>query len=64
MDDTEKSCNIANRLKGEGIFSAVHIIKSDGEDPEEHMKRILKTGGNLQWITSEKFNTNLFKYLW
>ena len=64
MDDTEKSTNIAKRLKGSGIFSTTHIIKSDGEDPEEKMKRILKNNGNLQWITTEKFNNNLFKHLW
>lgn len=56
MDETKISIRIANKLKGAGIFCPIHIIKSDGEDPEEHMKEILKRGGKLQWITYEKFN--------
>jgi type I restriction enzyme S subunit len=52
---------IANKLKGAGFFCPIHIIKSDGEDPEEHMKAILNRGGNLQWITSDKFNNNKIK---
>lgn len=56
MDETKISVRIANKLKGAGFFCPIHIIKSNGEDPEERMKAILKNGGNLQWITSEKFN--------
>ena len=56
MDETKISVRIANKLKGAGFFCPIRIIKSNGEDPEEHMKAILKNGGNLQWITSEKFN--------
>ena len=61
MDETKISVRIANKLKGAGFFCPIHIIKSDGEDPEEHMKAILNRGGNLQWITSDKFNNNKIK---
>lgn len=64
MDETKISKRIADKLKAAGMFCPIHIIKSNGEDPEEHMKAILKRGGNLQWITSEKFNEGKLFKVW
>lgn len=54
MDETSISTKIADRLK-EDFTCPVGIIKSDGEDPEEHLKYLLNHGGEIQWIKSEKF---------
>lgn len=62
MDETKISIRIAEKLKASGIFCPIHIVKSNGEDPEEHMQNILKNGGKLQWITYEKFNKNEIKF--
>lgn len=64
MDETSISSKIANRLK-EDFTCPVAIIKSDGEDPEEHLKYLLAHDGNVQWITSKKFfkpQTDSLKY--
>ena len=65
MDETKISERVANKIKAAGIFCPVHIIRSNGKDPEEKMKEILSRGGYLHWITSDKFNNTkkLFK-LW
>jgi len=50
MDKTEISIRIAERLKQTIDYCPISIIKSNGEDPEECMKRKLKYGSVLQWI--------------
>ena len=54
MDETSISKKIGDRLKQE-ITCPVAIVKSDGEDPEEHLNRILKYSPDPRWITSDKF---------
>lgn len=54
MDETSISAKIADRLKRD-FTCPVAIIKSDGEDPEEHLKYLLAHNGKVQWITSDKF---------
>lgn len=56
MDETKLSVGIANRLKTVIDYCPIHIIPSEGEDPEENMKRILKRHGNLQWIKPKEEN--------
>lgn len=50
MDKTEISVRIAEKIKQTIDYCPISIIKSNGEDPEECMKRKLKAGANLQWI--------------
>lgn len=50
MDKTDISKRIASRIKQTIDYCPISIIKSDGEDPEECMKRRLKWGSELQWI--------------
>lgn len=42
MDETAISKRIADKLKSEIDYCPVYIIKSDGEDPEEHLTRLMK----------------------
>lgn len=55
MDETAISKRIANKIKSVIDYCPIRIIPSDGEDPEECMKRKLKYGSNLQWIKA-KYN--------
>lgn len=57
MDDTEKSINIANRVKSCIDYCPVNIIKSDGTDPEENMIKRINSGQELRWIKS-RLNIN------
>lgn len=50
MDSTDISTRIARKLSGTIDYCPIHIIKSDGTDPEENMIRRLKSGRKLQWI--------------
>lgn len=53
MDETKISVGIANKLKRVIDYCPINIIKSDGEDPEERMKRFMSYGKNfneLAWI--------------
>lgn len=52
MDETKISVNIANKLKRKIDYCPISIIKSNGEDPEECMKRRMSWGGNkeIAWI--------------
>jgi len=50
MDKTQISVSIAKKLKSIVDYCPIDIIKSDGEDPEECMKRRMKEGKVLQWI--------------
>jgi len=53
MDETAISKRIANKIKSVIDYCPIRIIQSDGEDPEECMKRKLKYGSNLQWIKAK-----------
>lgn len=50
MDKTEISKNIARKVVTKIDYCPIKIIKSNGEDPEERMKRYMKLGKNLQWV--------------
>lgn len=53
MDETRISVGIANKLKRVIDYCPINIIKSNGEDPEERMKRFMSYGKNfneLAWI--------------
>lgn len=50
LDETKLSNGIANKLRSVIDYCPIKIIRSNGEDPEEKMKRLLKCGSNLQWI--------------
>ena len=50
MDETKISNGIAAKLRSIIDYCPIEIIKSDGEDPEEHMIRRMNMGANLQWI--------------
>lgn len=54
MDETEISKRIAGRIKQELGYCEVRIIPSDGEDPEECMKRRMTYGKEIGWI-DEKY---------
>lgn len=53
MDETSISKRIAQKIKSVIDYCPIRIIPSEGEDPEECMKRKLKYGSNLQWIKSK-----------
>lgn len=61
MDETDISKRIASKIRSVIDYCPIGIIKSDGEDPEENMKKILRRNGNLQWIKSriKEENSNL-----
>lgn len=61
MDETSISDRIAGKIRASGCLCPVHVIKSNGQDPEEKMKEILSHNGYLQWITSDKFNKSNLK---
>lgn len=52
MDDTEKSRGVAQKIKSVIDYCPIHIIKSNGEDPEECMIRKMNTspGSEIGWI--------------
>lgn len=50
MDETKISKRIADRLKSKIDYCPIKIIESDGEDPEECMKRKMNYGGEVNWI--------------
>lgn len=50
MDETKISARIAESVKTSLGYCPIGVIKSDGEDPEENMKRRLAYGKELQWI--------------
>ena len=51
MDETKISERIRQRIMRTIDYCPIRIVKSDGTDPEEQMKKRLKKGQNLQWIT-------------
>lgn len=52
MDDSEKSKHIMSRLRSTIDYCPMRYIKSDGEDPEECMKRKMteRPGSEIGWI--------------
>ena len=53
MDETRISQGIANKLSRIVDYCPIRIIKSNGEDPEEKMKRLMRYGksfNELAWI--------------
>lgn len=52
MDKTDISIRIAERLKSAIDYCPIGVIKSDGEDPEECMKRkmVQRAGSEIGWI--------------
>ena len=50
MDKTDISKRIAQKLRTIIDYCPIKIIPSDGEDPEECMRRRIKEGRILQWI--------------
>lgn len=50
MDETKLSIGVANKLRSVIDYCPINIIKSDGEDPEEALKRKLKYKRSIQWI--------------
>lgn len=51
MDKTDISIRIAEKLKASIDYCPISIIKSNGMDPEEYMKKRMQYGKNLTWIT-------------
>lgn len=50
MDKTEISRNIARKLVTKIDYCPIKIIKSDGTDPEENLKKRIKKNLKLEWI--------------
>ena len=50
MDETEISARVAERLKSVINYCPIHIIRSEGEDPEECLVKRIKQGRKLNWI--------------
>jgi hypothetical protein len=50
MDDTEKSIGVARKLKSVIDYCPIGVIKSNGPDPEETLRKKLYWGKKLQWI--------------
>ncbi len=50
MDDTEKSKAVAAKIHSAIDYCPIHVMPSDGTDPEENMIRRMKYGQELQWI--------------
>lgn len=51
MDETKISERIRERIMRTIDYCPIRIVKSDGTDPEEQMKKRLAKGQKLQWIT-------------
>ena len=50
MDKTDISQRIAQKVKSVIDYCPIRIIRSNGEDPEERMKRRMKEGKPLQYV--------------
>lgn len=61
MDETSISRRVMNKLKTRIDYCPIDIIRSDGEDPEERMNRMIATcpGSEVGWI-SRKYNNKKF----
>lgn len=56
MDETKISQRIAEKVRSVIDYCPIRIIKSEGQDPEEKMKELLKWGKRLQVIKPVKIN--------
>ena len=50
MDETKLSIGVANKLRSVIDYCPIKIITSNGEDPEENLRRRIRTGKEIQWI--------------
>lgn len=50
MDETKLSISVANKLRSVIDYCPIKIITSNGEDPEENLRRRIRTGKEIQWI--------------
>ena len=50
MDETEISKRVARKIQSVIDYCPIRLIKSEGEDPEENLKRRLKFNKKLNWI--------------
>lgn len=50
LDETKLSIGVAKKLKTVIDYCPIGVIKSEGEDPEENLKRRINFGQNLQCI--------------
>ena len=64
MDETKISKKIADRVKSTIDYCPIHIIPSDGEDPEENLKKRIKNGWNLQWERKDDKKGNIGPEIW
>lgn len=64
MDETKISRKIADRIKGTIDYCPINIIPSDGEDPEENLKKRLKNGWDLQWKKKDDEGRNNGPKIW
>lgn len=58
MDETKISERIKERISRTIDYCPIRIIRSDGTDPEEMMKKRLKRGLPLQWIQPVEYKPN------
>ena len=56
MDETEISKRVATKIQSVIDYCPIRIIKSDGQDPEENLKKRLKYNKKLNWIHA-KYNS-------
>lgn len=50
MDETEISKRVARKIQGTIDYCPIRLIKSDGQDPEENLKKRLKYNMKINWI--------------
>ena len=50
MDETDISKRVASKIQSVIDYCPIRIIKSDGQDPEENLKKRLKLNKKLNWI--------------
>lgn len=51
MDETKLSYSILKKLQTVVDYCPIDIIRSNGEDPEEHLKKLIKYNRPLKWIS-------------
>jgi hypothetical protein len=56
MDETDISRRVATKIQSIIDYCPIRIIKSDGQDPEENLKKRLKYNKKLNWINA-KYNS-------
>jgi hypothetical protein len=64
MDETKISKRIADRVKCTVDYCPIHIIPSDGEDPEENLKKRIVNGWDLQWKRKDDETRNNGNKIW